>query len=179
MRHLCIFLGTVALLFSAPAMANPCKKGDRVSFHANMGDATLTGIFTTFESVAKRNHSHREAVRRHKCKLIKLTGTKDWKAASKALPDAASAKPEVLAEIKRLRKTIPSHKKYVALVEEAKVAKRQYDGLVEVAVPDSKTQQYLQNVESLRGWITDLNKTTKHMAGTRTKLTGIIKANSQ
>ena len=51
--------------------------------------------------------------------------------------------------------------------------------MVEVTVPGSRTQKYLQNVESLRGWITDLNKTTKHLAGTRKRMTGIIKANSQ
>ena len=67
----------------------------------------------------------------------------------------------------------------MALVEEAKVAKRQYDKMVEVNVPSGKTQQYLQNVESLRGWITDLNKTTKHLAGTRKRMTGIIKASGQ
>ena len=178
MKKLGVLFATSLLFAATPAMANPCKKGDRVSFHTDMGDATLTGIFSTLESVSKRNHAHREAIRVHKCKLIKMTGAKDWKSASKALGEAA-ARPEVLAEVKKLRRAIPGHKKYVALVEEAKVAKRQYDKMVEVNVPSGKTQQYLQNVESLRGWITDLNKTTKHLAGTRKRMTGIIKASGQ
>lgn len=158
------------------AQAGPCKKSPRVSFHSNMGEPTLTGIFTTLESVSTRNHKHRAAIRASKCKLMKMTGAKDWKTASKALPELVSTKPEVRAEVLKLRNRIPTHKKHLALIEEAKVAKSQYDAMIEVNMPDNKTQQYLQNIENLRGWITDLNKTNKHMAGVRARMTGIIKS---
>jgi len=177
MRHASFLLaGLLLFTVAGPAEASPCVKTTRVEFHTDLGEATISGVFKTLESVSKRNHQHREAIRVKKCALIKLTGTKSWKEASKALPAAAAANPEVLSLIRKLRQSIPPHKKYVALVEEAKVAKRKYDALIEVAVPDSRTQRYLQNIERLRGYVSDLNKTTKHMAGMRKRLTGIIKA---
>jgi hypothetical protein len=164
---------------SAQAASDPCKPDTRTVFHTRMGEASLTRIFTTLESVSERNHQYREAVRKHKCTLIKLTGTKSWKEASKAIPGVIATQPRVLATVKKLRKTIPSHKKHVAMVEEAKAAKRQYDAMVEVAVPDSSSQRYLQNIEALRGWVTDLNKTTKHLAGMRKRMGGIIKQHNK
>jgi len=160
---------------TSTAQAGPCKKSPRLKFHADMGEAKLTKIFTSLESVSQRNHKQRRAIRASKCKLLKMSGAKDWKAASKALPALAAAKPEVRAEVLKLRNRIPKNKKRLALVEEAKLAKRQYDAMIEVRLPDKRTQQYLQNIEHLRGWVTDLTKANKHMAGMRARMTGVLK----
>ncbi len=163
-------------LGSAPALAssNPCKKTSRVTFVGDLGEPTVSAIFTTFERVSKQNHGHREKIRVHKCSLMKLTGTSSWKAASKKLPGAAASNPAVLAEVKKLRQSIPTKATYQSLLDEAKEAKRQFDAMVEVDVPESKSSAYLENIESLRGFVGDLNKGIKHANGMRKKMFVII-----
>ena len=165
------------VLGSARAWADPCIATTRVAFTSDLGEPAVTGIFTELEGVSKRNHEYREKVRIHKCALIKLTGTKTWKAASKKLPEAAANSPEVLAEVKKLFKAIPPKAKYAALLSEAKAAEAKLDAMVEVSVPESKSAAYLKNIEDLRGFVTDVGKTAKHMGGMKKRMRGIIQKN--
>ena len=62
---------------------------------------------------------------------------------------------------------------------QAKTAQDKYEALAEINVPDEKSAAYLKNIENLRGYVSDITKTGKHLRGMRKRLTGIIKANAK